>query len=162
MLATIYPVGYVVLDTVLVLSIRYSTLDGKLPYRTASINALAEFLKLCTAMCVTFWEGGISELFRASTKARTVLLFLLPNLAYAINNNLFHVGVGAGNPAMFVLTINCFRTIGTSLLQPFVSGIPVTPRQHLACWFLVLSFLSRFAIVTAYLTFFFYWPQSVS
>ena len=140
--AALFPVAYIVLDTLLVLFIRFSTVDGKLPYNTASMNALAEGVKLAMALSITYLEGSLGELYAYSGKLSTILLFLLPNLAYAVNNNLFHYGIGACSPAMFVLTINCFRTIGTSMLQHFVSGSPLSSRQKLACTLLVLSFFA--------------------
>jgi hypothetical protein len=60
---------------------------------------------------------------------------------YAFNNNLYHYSIGLLPPAVYIVTINIFRTILTGLLQPLVSYQPLSRYQILACIFLFSGFI---------------------
>jgi hypothetical protein len=137
----IYPISYTLIDTFLVVFIKATSVGGKTSYNTVTINAITEFIKLCIAIYASHNEGSLHTLSDLVAQPGLMIKFLIPNLMYAINNNLFHYSVSALPPAVFVVAINAFRTVITALLQPCVSNQALTGRQILACVLLTLSFI---------------------
>jgi hypothetical protein len=137
----IYPISYILIDTFLVVFIKATSIAGKTSYNTITANAITEFIKLCIAINIAKSEGSLHTLWPAVKNPGLLIRFLIPNLMYALNNNLFHYSVGALPPAVFVVAINAFRTVFTAVLQPCVSNQALTFRQTIACFILVLSFI---------------------
>jgi hypothetical protein len=137
----IYPISYTLIDTFLVVFIKATSVAGHTSYNTVTINAITEFIKLCIAIYIAHNEGSLHTLKQVIKQPGLLFRFLIPNLMYAINNNLFHYSISALPPAVFVVAINAFRTVFTALLQPCVSNQALTGRQITACVLLVFSFV---------------------
>ncbi len=137
----IYPISYTLIDTFLVVFIKATSVAGKTSYNTVTINAITEFIKLCIAIYISHNEGSLHSLRQIVNQPGLLVRFLIPNLMYAVNNNLFHYSVSALPPAVFVVAINAFRTVFTALLQPCVSNQALSNRQLAACVLLVCSFI---------------------
>lgn len=121
--------------------IKATSSNGKISYNSITVNAITEFIKLCIAVYIAHNEGSLHTLKQAISDPGLMVRFAIPNLMYAVNNNLFHYSVGALPPAVFVVTINAFRTLITAVLQPCVSNQALTGRQVVACILLMLSFV---------------------
>jgi hypothetical protein len=137
----VYPISYTLIDTFLVVFIKATSVHGKTAYNTITANAITECIKLSIAIYISYNEGSLHTLRGIVTNPGLMVRFAVPNLMYAVNNNLFHYSVGALPPALFVVAINAFRTIFTALLQPWVSNKSLTMRQLAACLLLVFSFV---------------------
>lgn len=136
-----YPISYTLIDTFLVVFIKATSSHGKTSYNTITVNAITEFIKLCIAIYIAHGEGSLHTLRNIVTDPGLMIRFAIPNLLYAVNNNVFHYSIGALPPAVFVVAINAFRTLITAILQPCVSNQALTGRQIVACILLMLSFV---------------------
>lgn len=137
----VYPISYTLIDTFLVVFIKATSSHGKTSYNTITVNAITEFIKLCIAIYIAHGEGSLHTLRSIVTDPGLMIRFAIPNLLYAVNNNVFHYSIGALPPAVFVVAINAFRTVITAILQPCVSNQALTGRQIIACMLLMLSFV---------------------
>ncbi len=135
----IYPILYVVVETCLVVCIKVTAVGENIGYNPMLINLIAEVIKLSFAIWIAYDEQELDSL--RSVSGLMALKFGVSNLLYAVNNNLFHLFMSWLNPAVFVVAVNCFRTILTSALQQYVSG-PLTARKYAACLCLLISFLA--------------------
>jgi hypothetical protein len=138
----LYPINYILLDSFLVIFIKFTSVNGHNLYNSVTTNAIAELIKLSIAFYFYMGEkDGSIENIKKQLNWKVISLFLAPNIIYAINNNLFHYSVGALPPALFVVSINAIRTILTAALQHFVSGKTISNIQIFACFLLVLAFI---------------------
>lgn len=137
----IYPISYTLIDTFLVVFIKATSVNGHTSYNSITVNAITEIIKLGIAIYIAHSEGSLHTLRQIVTNPGLMIRFAIPNLMYAVNNNLFHYSVSALPPAVFVVAINAFRTVITALLQPCVSNQALTRRQIVACFLLMLSFV---------------------
>lgn len=135
----VYPVSYVALETLLVVSIKLTSIDGKTSYNPVTVNLVAELLKLSIALNASYADGSLQSMLD-NMNIWLFGAFLIPNLLYAINNNLYHYSIGLLPPAIYIVAINSLRTILTALLQPCVSNIALNRYQIIACALLVCSF----------------------
>ena len=131
--------GYVLVESFLVIFIKLNSIDGITSYNPVTLNLIAEIIKLIIALSISKTEGSLYSLRNVDFKL--FICFAVPNLMYAVNNNLYHYSIGLLPPAVFIVTINIFRIILTGLLQPLVSNQPLSKYQILACIFLFSGFI---------------------
>ena len=135
----IYPIAYVLIESFLVVFIKLTSIDGKTSYNPITLNLITEVTKLTIALNIAISEGSLSSL--RNMDFCLFIGFLIPNLMYAVNNNLYHYSIGLLPPAIYIVTINAFRTVLTGLLQPIVSNQPLNRNQIIACFLLAFSFV---------------------
>ena len=134
-----YHVVYVLVETLLVILIKLNSIDGTTSYNPVTLNLIAEIIKLTIALYISKTERSLYSLRNVDCKS--FICFAVPNLMYAFNNNLYHYSIGLLPPAVYIVTINIFRTILTGLLQPLVSYQPLSRYEILACIFLFSGFI---------------------
>lgn len=138
------------------LCITASEVDGRLPYQTTSSNLITEILKFLSSCVCWCWSSDCSSDKKnedGPTKRvgkptlRTFLLYSIPGLLYAIQNQLLYYAVFHLQPALFQLLSN-LKFASTALLARFVMGKMLTKAQWLGILCLILgSVVSRGAMV---------------
>lgn len=143
----VYLFGFTLLETFLVFFIKAESVEGQLAYNAFTVNAIAEFIKLCIAIKGSYDEGSIHNIQSMFHQKPFLLLrFFIPNLLYAINNNLFHYSIATLPILEFLFVKNIFQTLLTFLFHPYVS------KQKLLGWQVVACILHFFSLIMASLT----------
>ena len=84
----VFPIGFVVIETLVVIFINSASSGGHNLYNTCTANLITEAIKLGIALYSVTSMNLWNDLMRVNRT--TVIAFGASNLMYAFNNNLMH------------------------------------------------------------------------